>query len=165
MKRLGSLVSSGFSKVLRPVGLVAALALVLVGAPGAAMAAGWHGGGGGHVGGGHFGGGAVHAGVGFHGGGWRGGGAVASPRYAQVPGGAYHKGYSPNYYNHYYATPTRAVARVYVPGYWGWRGGARVWVGPTWAYPPSPGWVWVPAHWAWNGYSWVWQNAYWAPPY
>jgi hypothetical protein len=162
MKRLGSMVSSRLSKVLKPLGLVAALSMVLVGAPGAAMAAGWRGGGGGS---GHFGGGAVHAGVGFHGGsGWRGGGAVASPRYAQVPGGAFHKGYSPTFYQRNFVT-ARPGARVYVPGYWGWRGGARVWVGPTWAYPPSPGWVWVPARWVWNGFSWVWQNGYWAPPF
>ena len=58
----------------------------------------------------------------------------------------------------------RLRARVYVPGYWGYHSGVRVWIGGSWAFPPYAGWFWVAPHWQWNGYQWVWQEGYWAPP-
>jgi hypothetical protein len=54
--------------------------------------------------------------------------------------------------------------RVWINGYWGFRGGVRTWYGPSWSYAPYAGWVWVAPHWAWNGFTWVWQTGYWAPP-
>ena len=56
------------------------------------------------------------------------------------------------------------VARAWAPGYWGYHGGTRVWIGGAWSYPPQPGWVWVAPHWQWNGYQWAWQQGYWAAP-
>jgi hypothetical protein len=53
---------------------------------------------------------------------------------------------------------------VWVPGYWGWRGGARVWVGGAWLLPQT-NWGWIAPHWQWNGVTWVWAQGYWAPPY
>ena len=37
----------------------------------------------------------------------------------------------------------RPVAPLWVPGYWGWNSGVRVWIGGSWGYPPYAGWVWV----------------------
>ena len=51
-----------------------------------------------------------------------------------------------------------------MPGYWGWNGGARLWIGGAWTLPPYAGALWVAPHWVWNGYQWVWQNGSWAPP-
>src|SRR6185295_9576900 len=60
----------------------------------------------------------------------------------------------------------RPASRVWVPGYWGWRGPRRMWIAGSWAMPPQPGLVWMPARWVWSGYTWVWQDGYWAPaPY
>jgi hypothetical protein len=56
------------------------------------------------------------------------------------------------------------VARAWNPGYWGFRGGARVWIGGGWLYPPYAGALWVAPQWVWNGYTWVWQTGYWEPP-
>jgi hypothetical protein len=71
-----------------------------------------------------------------------------------------YRGYAPRY-----GVGVRPAARVWVPGYWGWNGGVRVWIGGAWAVPPQYGWSWVAPHWAWNGYTWVWQQGYWAPGY
>jgi hypothetical protein len=69
---------------------------------------------------------------------------------------------APGGYVRTYAPPS---ARVWVPGYWGLRGDTRIWVGGAWSYPPFAGWVWVTPRWAWSGYAWVWQEGYWSPPY
>jgi hypothetical protein len=61
--------------------------------------------------------------------------------------------------------PVAAGHRVFVPGYWGFHGGARVWIGGAWAFPPYDGWIWVQPQWIWNGYTWVWSEGHWAPPY
>ncbi len=53
---------------------------------------------------------------------------------------------------------------VWVPGYWGWRGGARVWIGGAWLLPQT-NWVWIAPHWQWDGATWVWAQGYLAPPY
>lgn len=132
MKRLGM-----------KLGLLAALGLSSIAAPGAALAAGWRGGGGYHGGG-------------YHGGGYRGGYAphvAPAPVYRGAPAwGGHVRTYAPAY------------TRTWVPGYWGLHGGTRLWIGGSWAYPPYAGWFWVAPHWQWNGYQWVWQQGYWAPP-
>jgi hypothetical protein len=53
---------------------------------------------------------------------------------------------------------------VWVPGYWGSRAGARIWIGGGWYAPPHAGWIWVQPQWVWNGYQWVWQDGRWAAP-
>ena len=84
--------------------------------------------------------------------GWRGGGYRVYPH--------------PGYGAPYGARPfLPAHTRVFVPGYWGFHSGVRVWIGGSWVLPPYEGWVWVPGNWIWNGYSWVWQDGYWSPPY
>jgi len=50
--------------------------------------------------------------------------------------------------------------RFWHPGYWGWRGGARVWIGPGFGVGFYPGCAWVQPDWVWNGYQWVWQEGY-----
>jgi hypothetical protein len=127
--------------------LTAVLGLALLAAPGAAFAraGGSHGGGGSH-------------GAGFHGGGGfhaaPAAGFRAAPGYGVAPG--------------FRGTPGLRIggpplARAWAPGYWGFRGGARVWIGGASAYPPYPGWAWMAPHWVWNGYAWTWQGGYWAP--
>jgi hypothetical protein len=100
--------------------------------------------------------------------GWRGGATVHPvPPGARVvpapvgPGPVVRGGVVPRYG---YGVAVRPAARVWVPGYWGWNGGVRVWVAGGYSVAPQPGWVWVRPHWAWNGYGWVWQAGYWAPP-
>ncbi|HEX3697681.1 MAG TPA: hypothetical protein VH374_20075 [Polyangia bacterium] len=117
----------------------------LVGAPSVASA-GWRGGGG-HMGGGHggFGGG----GHGFHS---APVGRVGVGVHVGGPGVRF--GVRPGF-----------RANVWVPGYWGFRGGARLWFGGGWYAPPYDGWIWVAPQWAWNGYQWVWQEGHWAAPY
>ena len=51
-----------------------------------------------------------------------------------------------------------------MPGYWGFRGGARIWVGGGYLTPPYLGWVWIAPQWTWNGATWIWQEGTWAPP-
>ena len=140
--------------------LTAVFGLALLAAPAAAFA---RGGGGGHAGGGFHGGGGFHAApaAGFH-----GGFRVAQP-YGGYRGPAVRvaPGYRGPVYGARGPVVVRPVSgRVYVPGYWGYRGGASVWIGPTWSVAPYSGWNWVAPHWAWNGYTWVWQQGYWAPP-
>jgi hypothetical protein len=127
-------------------GLIAALGLSLVAAPGAASAAGW----------------SAYP-------------VAPAPRVYTAPARVYPapvvpRGYvapvprgsiAPAWRGH--ATYAPARARVWVPGYWGLRGDTRVWVAGTWTYPPFAGWAWVTPHWAWNGYTWVWQEGYWSP--
>lgn len=115
-------------------------------------------------------------GGGFHGGGFHGGGFRAAPTFhgggfhgAPVfhGGPVYHGGFhgvvaprigvGPRYYG-------PGFGRTWVPGYWGWNHGVRIWIGGAYMTPPSPGWLWVAAHWQWNGFQWVWQDGYWAPP-
>ena len=50
--------------------------------------------------------------------------------------------------------------RFWHPGYWGWRGGARLWIGPGWGVGFYPGCSWVQPGWVWNGYQWLWQEGY-----
>ena len=112
----------------------------------------------------HGGGGGFHAApaAGFH-----GGFRVAAPYYGGYHGPAVRvaPGYRGPVYGARGPVVVRPVSgRVYVPGYWGFRGGASVWIGPSWTYAPYSGWNWVAPHWAWNGYTWVWQQGYWAPP-
>jgi hypothetical protein len=139
------------------------LALVLAGVPGAASAAGWHGGGTRM---------APPVRAAPVGGTWRGGGAVYGRGYAPgyVHGGGYR--YAPGYVHgggyRYAPGYVHGGGYRYAPGYvhggYHWGYGPRVWIGTTWAYPPHPGWTWIAAHWAWTGYNWAWQAGYWAPP-
>ncbi|HXI55078.1 MAG TPA: hypothetical protein VNO55_03410 [Polyangia bacterium] len=135
--------------------LIGALLAGLVGMPAGASAQGWRGGGG-HVGGGgaHFGGGGARfGGGGGHAGGWFSGHGYRGGFYGGGP--AVHLGV-------HAGVPVRS--HVWVPGYWGWRGGARIWIGGGWYAPPYDGWVWVAPGWVWNGYQWVWQEGRWAAP-
>jgi hypothetical protein len=137
--------------------LTAVLGLALLAAPAAAFARGGGHGGGGHAGGGFHGGGGFHAApaAGFH------GGFHAAAPYGGFRGPAVRVG--PGFRGP--VVGVRPVGgRVFIPGYWGFRGGVRVWIGPGWSYAPYDGWNWVSPHWAWNGYTWVWQQGYWAPP-
>ena len=90
-----------------------------------------------------------------------------APVYRGAP--AYGHRVAPGYGHHYapvygHVGVVRPVAPIWLPGYWGWNSGVRVWIGGSWGYPPYAGWVWLPAHWVWNGYQWVWQSGQWAPP-
>ena len=145
---------------LKMTGFLAALSLVglIALSPRAALA---RGGGGFHGGGFH--GGGFHGG-GFHGGGFVGGGFHGGPAAHFVGprfGGPYHGYTGPRFGVVGRGYHPFVGASVYGPGYWGWRGGLRVWFGPSY---PAPGWSWVPAHWEWNGATWAWQEGYWAPP-
>ena len=140
----------------KSLGLLAVVGGLFLAGAGSAHAAGWHGGGhaavGGHGSAVHVGGGGWHGAAVGPAGGWRGN---YVPGRAVAPG--WHHGYAPVYRG----VP---VARAWAPGYWGYHGGTRVWIGGAWSYPPQPGWVWVAPHWQWNGYQWVWQQGYWAAP-
>jgi len=134
---------------------------------------GFHGGGAGFHGGGGFhaapiafhGGGGFHGpGVAFHGapvyrGGFGGGGYVRGGFAAPHVYGGYRGVIAPRV-----GVGIRPVGHVWVPGYWGYRGGARLWIAGSYMMPPTPGWVWIAPQWSWNGYQWVWQEGYWAPP-
>ena len=156
--------------------LTGLLGLGLIATPIGAYAQGWHGspsgggchgstGGGWHGGsaGGYHGGWSAPAGGGYHGG-------YAAPGYVR-PQPSYSPHYGPSVYGpRTYVAPRSSVvvaprAHVWVPGYWGYNAGARVWIGGSWALPPYAGWVWVAPHWTWNGYQWVWATGYWTPPY
>ena len=105
---------------------------------------------------------AFHGGGGFHGGGFQparrpGSGAGSAAR--RRPGGAAVMA----------ATCAPLIGgiggrwvgnRFWHPGYWGWRGGARLWIGPGWGVGFYPGCAWVQPGWVWNGYQWVWQEGY-----
>ena len=133
--------------------LIGALLSGLLAAPGVALARGFGGGGhmghGGFGGGGHFfhGGPVGHVGVGVH----VGGPAVR----IGAPGVRFGVGVRP-------FAPVRG--HIWVPGYWGYRGGARIWFGGGWYAPPYDGYIWVAPQWVWNGYEWVWSEGHWAPP-
>jgi hypothetical protein len=127
------------------------LGLALMALPAAAFARG-----GGH-GGGH--------GGGFHGGGFHGGGFHGAPAagfhggFRGAPGAGWHGGFR--------GAPAvggihgRWVGnRFWHPGYWGWRGGARIWIGPGWGVGFYSGCAWVQPGWVWDGYQWVWQEGY-----
>jgi hypothetical protein len=131
--------------------LAALLGLTLALVPGISSAQGWRGS---PSGGFHGGGGGWH---GTPGSGWGG---------HPTPGGGYSGGWhgGPAYPHPYVAPRPVPQSRVWVPGFWGYSGGVRVWIGGAWSTPPYDGWVWIAPHWAWNGYQWVWQNGYWAPP-
>jgi hypothetical protein len=133
------------------------LGLALMALPAAAFARG-----GGHGGGFH--GGGFHGG-GFHGGGFHGGGFHGAPAagfhggFRGAPGAGWHGGFR--------GAPAiggihgRWVGnRFWHPGYWGWRGGARLWIGPGWGVGFYPGCAWVQPGWVWDGYQWVWQEGY-----
>jgi hypothetical protein len=130
---------------MKTLGLVAAMFLGLAAAPAGASAHGGHGGGGGGWRGGGGGGGHVVV-RGGGGGGWRGPG---------FSGPGIRVGVRP-------LSPVRG--HVWVPGYWGNRAGARIWIGSGWYAPPYDGWIWVQPQWVWNGYQWVWQDGRWAAP-
>jgi len=171
MKRLGLI--GGFA------------ALMLFAASGVASArgGGFHGGGGAF----HGGGGGWHSGPGFRAGsvwhgtpvnaGWRGGHAAVGGGWHGGPPHAgawrgYGGGYAVTPYGGWAAHPYSAIGigvrpsprHVWVPGYWGYHGGARVWIGGAWLLPQTS-WIWVAPHWQWNGYQWLWQEGYYAPPY
>jgi len=143
----------------------AVLGLTLLAAPAATFA---------RTGGGGFHGGGLHAtpAAQFHGGfhatpaaGFHGTFHAQAPYRApvRVAPGPVRVAPRPGFYGPVYGVHP-AGGRVWLPGYWGFRGATRVWIGPSWSYAPYAGWVWVAPHWAWNGYTWVWQTGYWAPP-
>jgi len=124
--------------IMKRLGLISALGLSLIAAPGAALAQGWHG---------------------SPGGVYRGAPMAPAPRPVPAPG--YYRPV-PGGHDRTYYTP--AHTRVWIPGYWGFYGGTRAWMGGAWTYPPFQGWLWVQPHWQWNGYQYVWVEGYWAPP-
>ncbi len=157
--------------------LIGGIAALLFLAPGIASAQGGHGGGGFHGGGAAVHGGGHATAGGYHaaavGGGWRGG----SRTYVAAGHGAYvapHRGgdsvtpYGGGWRVHPYSAVgvgfRPSPRHVWVPGYWGSRGGARVWIGGAWLLPQTD-WAWIAPHWQWTGYNWVWAQGYWAPPY
>lgn len=156
--------------------VVLGIALMAVPAAAFARGGGFHGGGGGFHGGGfHGGGGAFHGGGGFHGGGaFHGAPAVGfHGGYHGGPAAGFRGGYrvAPGYHGAWGGYGYRAPAitgiggrwvgnRFWHPGYWGWRSGARIWIGPGWGLGFYPGCSWVAPGWVWNGYQWVWQEGY-----
>ena len=124
-------------------------------------------------------GGGFHAAPAFHGGGFRAaptfhstGGFRGGPCFHNVAAPGYHGGYhgvgprlmvGPRYHGPAVGFG-RPFGQAWVPGYWRWNGGVRVWIAGAYMTPPYPGWFWVAAHWSWNGVQWVWQDGYWAPP-
>jgi hypothetical protein len=163
-----------FKHMILTLGLSVA-SLVLLGS-GAAFA---RAGGGGFHGGGFHGGGGFHAAPAFHGGfgaraaplvhagvGFRGiatapvhgvgfyRGGLAGGGYRPLPAPGFTVG--PRYHG--------SLGRAWIPGYWGFRGGARVWIAGAYVTGPYPGWIWVAPHWSWNGFQWVWLEGTWAPP-
>jgi hypothetical protein len=48
---------------------------------------------------------------------------------------------------------------IWIDGHREWRGGAWVWVGGYWGYPPHPGWIWISGHYH-HGY---WRPGHWRP--
>ena len=59
--------------------------------------------------------------------------------------------------------PAPSPRHQWIPGYWGWRGNAHVWMGGHWAVPPAYGYVWDPARWENNGGAWVLHEGHWRP--
>ena len=156
-----------FGKLLR---FVAVLAGLVLASPVSALAQGWRGS---PSGGGHGGGAPM--------GGYRAAPGGGIPRGAQVgPTGGWRGGYLPGYggpYPYNRAVPGSAFNGGFGypgyywggPGYWGWNGGARIWISNSWSYPSdyaqsAAGWVWVSGRWNWNGLSWVWLPGHWTPP-
>jgi hypothetical protein len=109
-------------------------------------------------------------GGGFHGGGFHGGGGFhAAPAFRGGPvyRGGYRAAMTPRFGfgpRHYGPVGAYRFGRTWVPGYWGWNSGARVWIAGAYATPPNVGWIWIAPQWRWNGGQWVWQGGYWAPP-
>ena len=130
---------------------------------GTPVAGGWRGGGHPTYGGGHP----------SYGGGWRGApthsGGFRGPSYS---GDFRSHGYAVAPYGGWGAHPYSAVGigirpsprHVWVPGYWGYRSGVRVWLGGAWLLPQTD-WISIAPHWQWDGYRWFWQDGYYAPPY
>jgi hypothetical protein len=56
-----------------------------------------------------------------------------------------------------------SAAHVWTPGYWGWRGGAHVWVGGRYALPPAAGYGWLPARWERDAFGrWIFREGHWS---
>jgi hypothetical protein len=150
-------------KIMKRLSLIGGIAALLFLAPGIASAQGGHGGGS------HGGGAAFHSGGRTYVAAGHAGRVAPRGGYAVAP----HRGYSvAPYGGGWRVHPYSAVGvgirpsprHVWVPGYWGSHGGARVWIGGAWLLPQTD-WTWMAPHWQWTGYTWVWQQGYWAPPY
>jgi hypothetical protein len=50
---------------------------------------------------------------------------------------------------------------VWVPGYYGWRGGAYAWVAGRWEMPPRPRAVWVQGRWYQDRRGWYFREGHW----
>ena len=144
--------------------LIVGIAALLFAAPGIASAQGSHGGAALYGGGSH----AVAVG-----GGSRGGRTYVAQSHGAPVRVVPHGGYSVapwggGWRAHPYSSVGIGVRptprHVWVPGYWGWRGGVQVWIGGAWLLPQT-NWAWIAPHWQWTGYNWVWAQGYWAPPY
>jgi WXXGXW repeat (2 copies) len=59
--------------------------------------------------------------------------------------------------------PAPSPRHQWIPGSWGWRGAAHVWMGGHWALPPAYGYVWEPARWENAGGAWVLYDGHWRP--
>jgi len=68
---------------------------------------------------------------------------------------------APPAYRHEVAPPAPTPRHQWIAGYWGWRGGAHVWLPGHWALPPGGGYVWEPARWENEGRAWVFYDGHW----
>ncbi len=58
--------------------------------------------------------------------------------------------------------PGPRAGYVWGHGYWGWRGGAHVWIGGGWI-PERPGFHYIDARWVLVDGAWAFYPAYWEP--
>ncbi len=70
--------------------------------------------------------------------------APPAPRYERVP-------------------PAPSPRHQWIAGYWGWRGGAHLWMTGHWALPPSYGYAWEPARWEEIDGVWSFYDGHWRP--
>lgn len=59
------------------------------------------------------------------------------------------------------APPAPSPRHQWIAGYWGWQGGAHVWMTGHWAMPPRPGYLWEPARWETVNGSWMFYDGHW----
>jgi len=58
--------------------------------------------------------------------------------------------------------PSPRAGYMWANGYWGWRGGAHVWIGGHWE-PERPGYRFIDARWLFVDGAWAFYPGYWEP--